>query len=141
MKTYAETRRELVTMLKAKWPGVKFSVTKRHNSAEVMWIDGPTFEQVKRACAPFEACWFDGMEDLQHYKGNDSGIKYIFPDRRFSERFLRETLAAMQERYGFEVMPELKRDVVSWYLDFNVMWTPGGWQMDAARRFLNEREG
>ena len=144
-KSYAQSAKELRAALKAKWPGVKFSVTKSgHNCADVAWVDGPTWEQVNKFCDPFEGADFDGMQDLEMPRDNDSGIKYIFPSRDFSEAFLLDTLEAMKERYNFKVMPTLRYDgpYNRPWLDFSELWAPGGGSDEHwARAFLAEREG
>lgn len=151
-KSYAESARELRKALKARWPGVTFSVTKSgRNCADVRWVDGPTWEQVKRFVAPFEGADFDPMQDLETPRGNGSGIKYIFPCRDFSETFLIDTLAAMKKEWGFDPMPVLERSTRGGcWINFNAMIPPNmpevDWptvrnKMHWAERFLQDREG
>ena len=142
-KSYSESARELRQALKQRWPGVKFSVTKSgRNCADVAWVDGPTWEQVKRFVAPFEGADFDPMQDLETPRDNGSGIKYIFPCRDFSETFLIDTLAAMKE-HGFRPLPILE---YGWngepHLNFDGLKNePGCSDRHWAERFLVDREG
>ena len=57
------------SMLKRDFPGVKFSVRKDgHSTVNITWEDGPISSMVERITQPFEAGRFNGMEDIYDYK-------------------------------------------------------------------------
>ena len=75
----ADTAKLIRTQLKAKFPGVKFSV-KSHvysggSSIRVEWIDGPTAKLVDAVAHPFQGGGFDGMIDMAY-----SVTSYLLPD-------------------------------------------------------------
>lgn len=70
-----ETAKLVRGALKAKFPGVKFSVRGSGGSLDIRWIDGPTSRQVKAVVGPFEGGGFDGMIDMEY-----SASAYILAD-------------------------------------------------------------
>lgn len=85
--------RNLRAQLKARWPGVKFTVTtKRYtggSSLSVRWIDGPAVSLVDAIADRYQAGRFDGQTDCYDY--SDSAwtrafgeAKYVFTARDYS---------------------------------------------------------
>lgn len=83
----------LRAQLKARWPGVKFTVTtKRYtggSSLSVRWIDGPAVSLVDAIADRYQADRFDGQTDCYDY--SDSAwtrafgeAKYVFTSRDYS---------------------------------------------------------
>lgn len=62
-----ETAAELRKALKARWPGVRFSVRMStgtgHGWLRVGWTDGPPEEAVRAVCHGFQSAQFNGMTD------------------------------------------------------------------------------
>ena len=52
--------------LKAKFKGVKFSVSTHNNCINVVWVDGPNSDQVESVISQYETQNFDSMIDLAH---------------------------------------------------------------------------
>lgn len=75
----AETAKLIRVQLKAKFPGIKFSVKSSVYSGgasiDVGWTDGPTGAMVGAIVKPFEGRGFDGMIDLAYSK-----TAFLMPD-------------------------------------------------------------
>jgi len=75
----AETAKLLRQALKARFPGVKFSVHSDTYSGgasiRVGWTDGPRNAEVRDVTERFCGADFDGMIDLKSYRGH-----YLYPD-------------------------------------------------------------
>jgi len=85
--------------LKAKFPGVKFSVTSEGfsmgDAVRVNWTDGPTDDEVTNITAKYEYGHFNGMEDIYEYSNRRDDIpqtKYLTTSRKKSE----ETKTALE---------------------------------------------
>jgi hypothetical protein len=69
----ADTARKVRQVLKAAFPGTKFSVTSKTysggSSIRVSWTDGPVAKQVEAITDQFASASFDGMQDLKTYNG------------------------------------------------------------------------
>lgn len=81
-------------LLKAKFPGFKFSVTSSTFSGgdaiDVRWTDGPTSEAVRAIIDRFSAGSFDGMTDLYSYESTAwtelfGDAKYVNGHRNISD--------------------------------------------------------
>jgi hypothetical protein len=68
----AETAKMIRVALKAKFPGVKFSIRSKSyaggSSINVNWIDGPTSKAVEEITDPYQGKGFDGSIDMAYYK-------------------------------------------------------------------------
>jgi len=66
----AETAKIVRKILKAQFPGIKFSVRSdtysMGNSVYITWTDGPTSKQVDEAVGVLSGSGFDGMIDLKY---------------------------------------------------------------------------
>jgi hypothetical protein len=96
--------------LKAKFPGVKFSVRSdagRGSSIDIGWTDGPTAEQVAAITGKYSLGHFDGMTDCYSYDPTHvvaedgeimelGGASYIFNNRRFSDEARASCVAACE---------------------------------------------
>jgi hypothetical protein len=75
------------TELRAKFPGVKFSVSMRsYTCISVSWTDGPTTEEVKSIVGKYELGSFDGSTDSYDYQSSNwnkthGGVEYIWFSR------------------------------------------------------------
>lgn len=76
--THAETRKAIVTNLKAKFPLAKFSITKdgTTGSIRVRWQDGPSREAVSDVVGFVHNSGFDGMIDMGYFHSH-----YYNPER------------------------------------------------------------
>lgn len=78
-------------LLKAGYPGVKFSVRKSdYSCVRVNWTDGPTSWEVAPIIKQFSAGRFDGMSDCYEYEARPfselfGSVNYLFDERKFSE--------------------------------------------------------
>lgn len=67
-----DTAKAIRAILKAKFPGTKFSVRGSKysggSSIRVSWTDGPTAKLVDAYVQPFSGAGFDGMNDMKFYK-------------------------------------------------------------------------
>lgn len=85
----AEIRKEL----KAKFPGVKFSVRSENfsggDSVRIKWTDGPELAEVEAIASKYEAGHFDGMTDMYVYKKDRDPdrpcAKFVFAHKKFSD--------------------------------------------------------
>lgn len=96
-------------MLKAAFPGVKFTVrTERYSggdSINVGWTDGPKSSEVKAITSRFEAGSFDGMTDRYDYNHSVfcdlfGDAKYVFENRRHTPQALREAVVKVMEQFN-----------------------------------------
>lgn len=75
----AETAKLIRVQLKAKFPGIKFSVKSNVYSGgasiDIGWIDGPTDKMVDEVVQPFAGGGFDGMIDMAYSK-----TAFLLPD-------------------------------------------------------------
>ncbi len=75
MKNYnlTETAKEIKQVLKASFPGTKFSIRSKSypggSSIDVRWTDGPTGKQVGNILDRFESTSYDGMNEVTNYHG------------------------------------------------------------------------
>lgn len=85
--------KNLRAQLRARWPGVKFSVrTDRYaggSSLDVRWTDGPTVDQVDAIAKRYRAGSFDGMTDCYEFSRNAwneafGAAMYVFTQRDYS---------------------------------------------------------
>ena len=72
-----DTAKLIRTVLKARFPGVKFSVRSERYaggcSISVRWVDGPS--SIDGILSPYNGKGFDGMIDMAYYRG-----AWFFPD-------------------------------------------------------------
>lgn len=79
--------------LKAKYPGIKFSVTSETfsmgNSVSVDWTDGPEYAEIESIVSGYQYGRFDGMTDSYEYKKDFDrdrpSAKYTHVNKHFSE--------------------------------------------------------
>lgn len=127
----ADPAKNLRAILKRSFPGVKFSVTRRHHSAiDVRWSDGPTRAQVEAVADRFEEGRFDGMVDCYEYSRTPwnstfGGVRYVSSVREYSDALIARAIAAAVAEYGADDAPTVEQ------------WRKGGaWDttpMDGAR--------
>lgn len=91
--------------LKAKFPGVNFSVRKRsYDSVSVNWTDGPTEEQIKEITAKYRDSYFDGMQDMSvscssPFNEIYGGVGYVFVDRDYSDEMKQQAIGVIKIKY------------------------------------------
>ena len=126
----AETAKLVRAALKESFPGVKFSVRSSVYSGgasiRVSYVNGPSYDQVKRVVGMFEGSYFDGMTD---YKGSNYGIldgqevrfgaDFIFVNRAFSVELLTSLVADACRYYGYE-MPAIAQGYSGAYIADNI---------------------
>ena len=77
-----EPEKNIRTILKREFPGIKFSVRKReYSSYSVTWIDGPTVKEVEQFTNLFDSGAFDAHEDYHSNPGTD--FTSLFGGRQF----------------------------------------------------------
>ena len=92
--------------LKAKFPGVKFSVRKRsYDSVSVNWVDGPTEEEVKAVTDKYKDSYFDGMQDMSvscasPFNRIYGGVGYVFTNRDYSDEMKQKAVGIIAKKYG-----------------------------------------
>jgi hypothetical protein len=95
--------------LKAKFPGVKFSVRKRsYDSVSVNWIDGPTEEEVKAVTDKYKDSYFDGMQDMSvscasPFNRIYGGVGYVFTDRDYSDGMKQKAVDVVSKKFSGSV--------------------------------------
>lgn len=98
--TAAEDAKEIRVALKAKFPGVKFSVRSSSyslgSSISVNWVDGPTPKQVEAVASVHEQI------DRDHMTGEilSGGNRFVHCSREISERLRNFVRAEAGRRYG-----------------------------------------
>lgn len=102
----AESAKMIRTLLKSKFPGVKFSVKSSRYaggaSIRIEWSNGPTDKQVRGFTDPFAGAGFDGMIDMQYYK-----TAYLLPDGTVTFGRSQGTTASRGSDPGYnEPLPE-----------------------------------
>jgi len=92
--------------LKARFPGVKFSVRKRsYDSVSINWMDGPTEEEVKAVTDKYKDSYFDGMQDMSvscasPFNRIYGGVGYVFTDRHYSDGMKQKAVDIIAKKYG-----------------------------------------
>lgn len=108
---HARASWNLKTQLQMKYPGVEFKVTSSSyaggSSLDVRWTDGPTETQVREISNRYQACHFDGMNDMETYVETDrefrrwmGDVSYVHESRRHSDEAIKAVHQAVQEAYG-----------------------------------------
>lgn len=96
-------------LLKARFPGVKFSVRQSRGSGtsavNIKWEDGPTAQQVSSEVNRFSAGHFDGMTDSYEYQSSAftdafGSFRYVFTDRSNSPRAIESAIRTLRTRYA-----------------------------------------
>lgn len=90
--------------LKRAFSGQKFSVTKRGNSINISWEDGPTQAEVNKITGKYEHGYFDPMNDLYEYQYSSwcdvfGSAKYVTENRTVSNIKIIE----MAEKFGKKI--------------------------------------
>lgn len=92
--------------LKAAFPGVKFSVTKRgYGTLNVSWTDGPKVVDVDAITDPYQSGSFDGMQDLytsavSPWNAVFGGAKYVFTRRDHSPAHIQAAIDDLFNTHG-----------------------------------------
>lgn len=92
--------------LKAAFPGVKFSVTKRdYGAVSVKWTDGPTVDQVNAITGKYKSGYYDPHEDLHSNKVGPwhmvfGGVDYLNTGRDYSASHLQKAIDALFDENG-----------------------------------------
>lgn len=78
------------TLFKREFPGIKFSVRSDYSSVNIGWDNGPTVEAVEKITNNFSGGHFNGMEDIYEYSSSVFGnlfgsAQYVFTSRGAKE--------------------------------------------------------
>ncbi|WP_042857975.1 LPD29 domain-containing protein [Dickeya sp. NCPPB 3274] len=98
-------------LLKKHFPGIKFSVRMRdYNCININWMDGPTKDAVEAITARFKEGSFDGMQDMYEstitsFNRVYGGVKFLFPERTYSDELIGEAILALRKERGETVVP------------------------------------
>lgn len=111
---YKTASGNLRKVLAHKFPGVKFSVSRRSkgsDSVDIRWTDGPTDEEVNQIGKLFQGKTFDGMEDYEDIVVSEfltlfGSLDYVFTERSYSDAVMEFEKARVLQDY-----PELTGDV------------------------------
>lgn len=111
---YKTASGNLRKLLAHKFPGVKFSVSRRSkgsDSVDIRWTDGPTNEEVNQIGKLFQGKTFDGMTDYEDIVESEfltlfGSLDYVFTERSYSDEVLEAEKARVLQDY-----PELAGDV------------------------------
>lgn len=119
--TCAETATLMRPVLKASFPGTKFSVRSDTYaggaSIRVAWTDGPTSAEVEAVAGLFSGATFDGMQDLKSYHDSvvvtadgepmvvSYGADFVFCNRTLSEALVAKAEDEFKETFGFSYVP------------------------------------
>lgn len=111
---YKTASGNLRKLLAHKFPGVKFSVSRRSkgsDSVDIRWTDGPTDEEVNQIGKLFQGKTFDGMTDYEDIVESEfltlfGSLGYVFTERSYSEAVMEAEKARVLQDY-----PELTGDV------------------------------
>lgn len=103
--------RNMRTMLKAAFPGQKFSVTSDYNCVRVRWVDGPTDAAVTAIIGRFDIGRADYNTDYFYTESSAwselfGGVQYLFTERDESPELLARALAVFNEKYGKQATPD-----------------------------------
>jgi hypothetical protein len=112
-------------VLKAKFPGTKFSVrTSKYSggsSIDVNYTDGPALPNVEHFINHFHGATFDGMEDLKEYHVSEYEGKavrfsndFLFINRSFSEQVYKDYAAWHNEYWGDSQISYVEGTQKSW---------------------------
>lgn len=101
-------------VLKARFPGVKFSVRRDGSSIDIRWTDGPIVQAVTEAAGRFKAGRFDGMTDCYEYDRDVwhdlfGSAQYIFPQRAHSDALVAAAIDAVAQQYGEKDRPTVEQ--------------------------------
>ena len=109
--------KNLRKLLKAKFPGVKFSVTISRfsggNSMSVRWTDGPTSDAVSEFCELFSGGSFSGQDDSYTYSRAPfaelfGSAKYISTRQDYSDAMVSKAIAELAEYYAPAAAPTVE---------------------------------
>lgn len=116
MKTISakETAKIIKSILKAAFPGQKFSIRSDHNAINIKWFDGPMPSQVTPLVSVFKSQGFDGMIDMSYslgdclYQGEKVHFSsaYVFCNREFTKEFLQNAANKVSSVIGIKA-PEI----------------------------------
>lgn len=96
-------------LLKARYPGVKFSVRKEgYTAIRIKWTDGPTVNAVDELAQRFKLGDFDGMTDSYSFKRTPwvelfGGVEYVFCYRDLSDSLIQKAIDQVWEAYQSNV--------------------------------------
>jgi hypothetical protein len=103
--------RNIRTMLKAAFPGQKFSVTSDYNSVRVRWVDGPTDAAVTAIIGRFDIGRADYNTDYFYTESSAwselfGGVQYLFTERDESPELVACVLSAFNAKYCTQATAE-----------------------------------
>lgn len=103
--------RNMRTMLKAAFPGQKFSVTSDYNSVRVRWVDGPTDAAVTAIIGRFDIGRADYNTDYFYTESSAwselfGGVQYLFTNREESPELVARVLQDFNAKYGTQATAE-----------------------------------
>lgn len=103
-------KKNMLALLKREFPGVRFYCKKiSWGSYNLHWEDGPAEKAVEKICGLFVDTYFDGMEDIEKYCGDE--FTALFGGIGYSpniERSYSEAVWKQAETEFYETHPEAK---------------------------------
>jgi Domain of unknown function (DUF3560)/Large polyvalent protein associated domain 29 len=101
-----ETAKFVRVVLKANFPGIKFSVKSETHVINISWTDGPITKQVEAVTNAFGGMSFDGMQDMNTYHKqafNGEQVQFYcyspYTHRKLSMEFATKIKAAMERQH------------------------------------------
>lgn len=96
--------------LKASFPETKFGVYSDNNSVRVVYMDGPTSDEVKAIVGKYQEGSFNGMEYIYEYSNQQDfpQARYVFIERDWSE---------VTKEYIFSILRIPKSEELEWRAD------------------------
>ena len=92
LSTAAQTAKAIRKELKLAFPNIKFSVSSKNysggNSVDVCWVNGPTYDSVKKIVEKYQYGTVDGMTDGYNYdcvRKDIPQVKYTYSIREITE--------------------------------------------------------
>ena len=117
--------------LKKAYPGVKFSVRKRHSSSvNISWTDGPKEDEIKTIIGKYKDGHFNSMEDIYEYCDSPfnkvyGGVNYLFTKREYSDSLTEKAIQEFNAKFGdrFEnINIERYKSGELWRVGFRDFW-------------------
>lgn len=109
--------KNLRKLLKAAFPGAKFSVTTSKysggNSVRVAWTDGPTTAAVEEILDRFDGGSFNGMDDSYTYCDTAwnslfGSARYTFANRSYSDALVAKAIEELKAEYQADSYPSVE---------------------------------
>jgi hypothetical protein len=134
-QTSREIKKHLIQKFASGYSGLKFSVTLKHGSLRIRWMDGPSRTVVEELVNVFEGDkmvqnggdMIRGRKEYVEWNGKkiDFGVGFIFCERELSYPLIRMVMQYVAQKYGYPAPKIEKVGENSWK-----QLTPSSWEFD-----------